>query len=158
MEMPRPTEAHKKLQKLAGDWTGEEIMHPSPWAPQGGKANGRTRCKMALGDLVVITDYEQERGGQITFTGHGIYTYSAEEKCYVLYWFDCMGMRPNLFKGNFEGDVLTLISDGSGAGGPRFSRATYDLRNPGELKSKMEISQDRETWKVFMEAGYTRKR
>jgi hypothetical protein len=85
-----------------------------------------------------------------------VYTYSAEEQCYVLYWFDCMGGRPNIFKGNFEGDMLTLVSDESSAAGPRLSRITYNMTNPGELKSKMEISQDRETWTVFMEASYSR--
>ena len=80
----------------------------------------------------------------------------AEEQCCVLYWFDCMGQPPNLFKGNFEGDVLTLVSDECTEGGPRFSRLVYDLTVPGELKSKMEVSQDGESWELFMEAGYTR--
>ena len=157
MEMPMPTESHKKLERLSGDWIGEEVMQPSPWAPQGSKATGRTTSRIALNGFVLIADYEQQLGGQVTFTGHGVYTYSAEEQCYALYWFDCMGGQPNIFKGSFEGNVLTLVSDESGAGGPRFSRTTYDLKIPGELKSRMEISQDRKDWKLFMEAAYTRK-
>ncbi len=28
----------------------------------------------------------------------------------MLHWFDCMGVPPNVFKGEFEGDVLTLTT------------------------------------------------
>ena len=156
MEMPRPTEAHRKFEKLAGNWTGEEIMHPSPWDPKGGTAVGRTRNRIDLGGFVVIVDYEQEREGQITFSGHGVYTYDQKEQCIVLYWFDCMGMQPNMFKGNFEGDVLNLVSDESTEGGPRFSRLTYNLGTPGTMTYRMELSEDGEAWKVFLDAAYAR--
>lgn len=31
MEMPKPTPHHEKLKVLAGTWTGDETMKPSPW-------------------------------------------------------------------------------------------------------------------------------
>ena len=156
MEIPRPTEAHETMARLAGSWSGTELMHPSPWVPEEVRADGRTDGRVALGGFAVIVDYKQERDGQVTFTGHGVYTYSAAERCYVLYWFDSMGGPPNLFKGDFEGDVLTLVSDESCQDGPRLSRLVYDLSKPGVLESRMEVSQDGTAWKVFMEATYTR--
>jgi hypothetical protein len=54
MEMPKPSDGHRRLERLAGRWEGEEKMEPSPWDPQGGTALG---C----------------------VTGHGVYTYDPKE-------------------------------------------------------------------------------
>lgn len=61
MDMPQPTDAHRKLARLAGEWTGEEKVFPSEWDPEGGVALGRTSARVALGEFAVVTDYEQER-------------------------------------------------------------------------------------------------
>jgi uncharacterized protein YodC (DUF2158 family) len=108
MEMPKPTEHHRKLQRLVGQWRGEETMHPSQWDPSGGTATGRTLGRLALDGFAVISDYEQERGGVVTFKGHGVMTFDQIDGLYVLHWFDCMGTRPEVFKGVFEGEVLSL--------------------------------------------------
>lgn len=156
MHHPQPTEAHRKLEKLAGVWTGEEKMHPSPWVPEGSTAQGRTSGRLGLNGFALIVEYEQRRDDQVTFTGHGVYTYDPKQACYVLYWFDCMGGQPNLFKGNFEGDTLTLTSDESSEGGPRYSRLVYDLSRAGHMSSRMEVAEDGVTFKVFMDATYIR--
>lgn len=77
MEMPRPTEAHRRLHALAGDWTGTEKMHPSPWDPQGGTAEGRVQNRVALDGFAIVQQYEQRRGGQISFSGHGVFSWDA---------------------------------------------------------------------------------
>ena len=152
MEMPRPTEAHRRLEKLVGFWSGEEIMHPSPWDPAGGTAIGRNENRLALDGLAAIGDYEQERNGIITFRGHAVYTYNAPEQCYVCHWFDSMGMPPNVFRGTFEGDVLTMTCrDAQG-----HARLTYDFSEGGRILSVMEMSQDGETWSAMMEGSYVR--
>ena len=61
MEMPRPSDGHRKLEKIANQWEGDETMHPSPWDPQGGKATGRIKSRVALNGFALIYDYEQER-------------------------------------------------------------------------------------------------
>lgn len=156
MEMPQPTEKHRALERLAGHWVGEETMHPSMWVCEGGTATGVNRSRVDLGGFAVIGEYHQEKEGQTTFTGHGVYTFDPAADEIVLYWFDCMGTQPDLFRGNFEGDVLTLISDESGEGGPRFSRMTYDFSEEGLLRSRMEMSQDGAQWNVMMDAAYRR--
>jgi hypothetical protein len=40
-QMPVPGPPHKRLALLAGEWAGEEVLHPSPWDPEGGTALGR---------------------------------------------------------------------------------------------------------------------
>ena len=150
MEMPKPSSGHVLLEKLAGSWEGEETMHPSQWDPVGGVAIGRNRQQMSLGGFALITDYEQERDGAITFTGHGVYTYDPKEDRYSLHWFDCMGSPPEVFVGRFEGDVLTLSHGGPGM----HARMTYDLSAPETMKAMMEMSPDGEEWKVLFEATY----
>ena len=156
MHRPKPTEVHQNLARFAGTWIGEEVVHPSPWDPDGSTAQARSENRLALGGFVVIGDYEQRKGGQVTFTGHSVHSYDANQKCHVLYWFDCMGVPPNVFKGNFAGNVLTLICEHTSPSGPRLSRLSYDMSVAGKMKSKMEMSDDGEAWVSFMDGSYTR--
>jgi hypothetical protein len=153
MEMPKPTAAHKKLEKLVGTWVGEEKMHPSPWAPKGGIATGHIENRSALDGFVVIQDYVQERDGQVTFRGHGVFTWDAPRESYVLTWWDSMGMPPNEFRGTFEGDSFILTAQNPMGS----NRTTFDFSGEGTYSFKMEISQDGEKWMTFMEGSYTRK-
>lgn len=153
MEMPKPTEAHRKLEKLAGEWSGEEKLHPSPWDPKGGPATGRAHNRVALDGFAVIHDYEQERGGAITFRGHGVFSYDAGKKEYVMHWWDSMGMPPNEFRGTWQGDVLTVTAPGSQG----HSRAVWDLSEKGVYRFQMDVSQDGKQWMTFMEGRYTRR-
>jgi hypothetical protein len=152
MEMPQLTDHHKKLEKLVGRWHGTETMHPSQWDPQGGTATGRNDSRLALKGFAVITDYEQERDGAITFSGHGVMTYDTNKACYVLHWFDSIGSPPEVFKGNFDGDVLTMSHGGPGM----HARLTYDFSREGILHSRMEMSQDGAEWATFFECDYER--
>jgi hypothetical protein len=142
MEMPQPSDGHRKLEKIAGHWAGEETMHPSPWDPKGGKAIGRIRSRMALNGFALINDYEQERDGAITFTGHGVFTYDPKTDVYSLVWFDCMGAPPEIFKGTFENNILKLAHGGPGM----HVRLSYDLSAPGYLVMSMEMSPDGAAW------------
>lgn len=152
MDMPKPSPGHLRLEKLVGSWEGEETMHPSQWDPKGGVAKGRNRQYLSLGGFALIVDYEQERDGAITFTGHGVYSYDPKRDQYCLHWFDCMGSPPEVFVGGFEDDVLTLAHGGPGM----HARMTYDLSTPGVMKGMMEMSPDGEEWKVLFEATYRR--
>jgi hypothetical protein len=153
MDMPKPTDHHLKLQKLVGQWHGNEIMHPSQWDPKGGTATGRTNSRLALNGFAVISDYEQERGGVVTFTGHSVMTYDPKEACYALHWFDCIGSPPEVFKGAFDGDVLTVAHGGPGM----HARMTYDLSQEKRMVSRMEMSSDGREWKTLFEASYENK-
>jgi uncharacterized protein YodC (DUF2158 family) len=150
MDMPKPTKQHLRLQEIVGRWEGKETMHPSQWDPKGGIAVGRTTSRLALNGFAVISDYEQERDGVITFTGHGVMTYDPNEGRYVLHWFDCMGSPPEVFSGVFEGDVLTVSHGGPGM----HARLTYDLSQKKRILTRMEMSSDGLTWTSLFEARY----
>jgi hypothetical protein len=148
MEMPTPGAGHKKLEGIAGNWEGEEKMYPSPWDPSGGTALGRIKARIALNGFALISDYEQERDGEITFTGHGVFTYDAKQDTYVLVWVDCMGAPPEIFKGKFENGVLELAHGGPGM----HVRLTYDVSDPNCLRRSLEVSPDGKEWKRFLDA------
>jgi len=100
MEMPVLSEAHRKLQTLVGDWTGQEKIFPSPFDPQGGTAVGRVRNVLALDGFAVVQDYEQLRQAGVNFRGHGIFRWDKNRSEYILHWFDSLelSMRvPRLF-------------------------------------------------------------
>jgi|WetSurMetagenome_2_1015567.scaffolds.fasta_scaffold454229_2 hypothetical protein len=153
MEMPKPTAAHLKLRILVGDWIGEEKLQPSPWDPKGGTARGHVHNRSGLDGFAVIQDYEQERGGKVTFQGHGLFTWNPQEQNYALYWFDSMGLAPNVFKGNFNGQVLTLWTMSSQG----HSRAVFDFSQAGAYAYRMEVSPDGKQWHLFMSGTYQRK-
>ena len=152
MEMPKPAPGHLRMEKLAGNWEGEEKMPPSRWDPKGGAAIGRRKSRLALNGFALISDYEQERGGVITFTGHGILCFDPKRDLYSLHWFDCMGSPPEVFLGRFDGDRLTVARGGPGM----HARLTYDLADPKRMLSKMEMSQDGIAWNMLFEGNYER--
>ena len=153
MEMPKPTDAHKKLEMLVGTWEGEEKMHPSPWSPEGGTAMGKVVNHTALDGFTVIQDYEQTAHGQTTFTGHGVFEWNPKESTYIMYWWDNYGSPASLFRGNFDGKVLTL----TGKGEMGHNRVIFDLRETGGYAFKMDVSPDGKNWTTFMEGKYRKK-
>jgi len=152
MEMPKPSPGHVRLEKLAGHWEGEETMYPSQWDPEGGVAIGRTKCRIALNGFALIGEYEQERNGVTTFSGHCVYTFAPKEGLYSLHWFDCLGTPPELFTGRFDGDVLTVSHGGPGM----HARLTYDISDAQHLASKMEMSEDGTNWRTLFDGRYRR--
>jgi hypothetical protein len=153
MEMPTPSNGHRRLKKIAGQWEGEEKMYPSPWDPKGGSAIGRIKSRIALNGFALINDYEQERDGRISFSGHGVFTYDPKADAYTLVWVDCMGAPPEIFKGQFEGDVLKLAHGGPGM----HVRLTYDVGESDVLSTSMEMSQDGNAWNRFFDARLKRR-
>ncbi|TPW11974.1 MAG: hypothetical protein FD129_1556 [bacterium] len=150
MSMPKPTEAHEKLARLAGKWRGIETIHPSPFDPAGGEAEGRVDNRLSLDGWVVVQDYEQERGGTVTFRGHGVFSFDPGRAVHVMTWWDSFGGVASEYTGGWQGDVLRL--DAKTPQGP--ARASFDLSKAGEYGFKMEVSPDGNQWFTFMEGRY----
>lgn len=153
MEMPTLHEAHEVLARLAGDWRGEERLHPSPWDPEGGTATATIENRVALGGFAVVQDYRQTRDGRADFLGHGVFSWDDARAEYVLHWWDSMGMPPNEFRGPFSAGVFTLVHNA-----PQMkSRAVFDCSQPGRYRFRMDISMDGRSWQNFMEGEYSRR-
>jgi len=152
MEMPKPTETHRKLAGLAGQWIGKEKLSPSPWDPKGGTAVGRCRNRPGADGFVLVHDYEQERNGSVSFRGHGVFSYDNAAQCYLLHWWDSMGLGLNVFKGQFEGNTLELLCklpQGS-------TRGTWKFADDHHYRFLMEVSPDGQKWMTMIEGDYTR--
>lgn len=151
MDMPKPGDPHKKLSALVGDWSGGETLHPSPWDPAGGSAIGSVSNRWIVDGFAVVQEYEQRRGGQVTFRGHGVFWYDPARDEYVMHWWDSMGGTGGEYRGRFEGDRLML-----GAPMPQggHSRTSWTLAGPDAHVFRMEVSPDGETWHPAMEGQY----
>ncbi len=153
MKMPKPTPAHKKLHKLAGKWSGIEMILPSPFDPKGGPAKGRIDNKIILEGFAVVQTYHQKRGGKDSFSGHGIFRYDPEANEYQMLWLDNFGGAACLFRGTFEKNVLSVSAQTSQG----FSRCTFDVSKKSRYRFAMDVSQDGNHWAPFMSGEYSKK-
>ena len=149
--MVQLSDEHRRLHTLAGYWVGKERLHPSPFDARGGPAIGRVENRIALDGLALVQDYEQERNGAVNFRGHGVFRWDSREQAYVFYWFDSWGQSPNVFRGGFEGDILTLVCQEEQGQ----TRAVYDLGQVGEYTFRMDVSGDGKLWLPFADGTYT---
>jgi hypothetical protein len=153
MEMPKPGEAHIRLHKLAGRWTGDETLHPAPWDPAGGPASAAVENRVVLDGFVVVQEYQQTRGGAPNFAGHGMFWWDAAAGEYVMTWVDSVMGVPAEYRGDFEGDVLRLMNALPGGG---YARASFDLSAPDRYVFLMEMSPDGSAWAPAIEGSYAR--
>jgi hypothetical protein len=145
------TSQHQKLEALVGFWRGEETHHPSPWDEQGGHATATVEARMAIGGMFLISDYVQQRGGERSFLGHGVYGWDAKEGCYTMYWFDSSGATPPA-RGQWQGFRLALENQSQWG----YSRYVYEMVNADRYIFRMETSPDRAVWQCFIEGRFDR--
>jgi hypothetical protein len=154
MQMPEPTPQHKKLESLAGEWTGEEILHPSPWSPETRRALGKFSMRMEVDGLFLVNDYEEQRDGRVVFRGHGVYGWDPKRERYTMFWFDSMGGSPNETLGVWDGDSLVFTNKGEQGHG----RYVYTVKDANHLGFRIETSRDGNEWSCLMEGSFTRTR
>lgn len=154
MEMPKPTDHHKKLEALGGKWRGKEKIHPTPWDQVGGDAEGEATAKMALDGFCLIMDYTQRRAGKSSYLGHGVYGWDNKTSKYTMYWFDTVCgspiMEPCL--GTWEGNTLSFLNKGENGWG----RYTYQFESATKYRFTIEMSQDQKTWTPFITSEFLR--
>jgi len=150
MQMPKPTENHRRLESFVGTWVGTETCHPSPWDSRGGIAKGRFAYDMALDSFFLVSDYRQERDGIPTFFGHGIYGFDVAAGRFTMDWFDSMGSRSRA-EGRWEGDALILENRNP----TTCARYIHRLEG-GEYVFRLELSPDGTTWGPMLEGRYGR--
>jgi hypothetical protein len=154
MDMPKPGDVHKQLERLIGEWSGEETLYPSPWDPKGGKATGSVRNRWIVDGFAVVQEYEQRRGKDVTFRGHGVFWFDPASREYVMHWWDSMGAAGSAYRGQLENDRLML-----GAPTPQggHARTSWTTTGPNSHTFLMEVSPDGQMWQAAMEGRYRRR-
>jgi hypothetical protein len=154
MEMPKPSDVHKELGRLVGEWSGQETLHPSPWDPKGGTATGSVTNRWIVDGFAVAQEYEQRRGGTVTFRGHGVFWFDPSTQEYVMHWWDSMGGTGGAYRGGIDSERLML-----GAPMPQggHARTSWTRTGPDSHTFLMEVSPDGETWRPAMEGRYQRR-
>ena len=148
-QMPTPGPAHEVLARMAGEWIGDETLLPSPFHPEGAKRTSTSSSRMLEG-FFLVTDYVQSSGDEVSFRGHGVYSWDPAAEEFIMYWYDSMGGAGGVARGKLEGDVLTFLNT-SPMGHHRYR---YTLGEAG-YRFEMAMSQDGEEWSTFMDASYS---
>lgn len=153
MQVPLPTEHHRRLTRLVGLWTGEvRPLHGAGGAEEP-RHQGVLDCRLACGDLFLVSDYLQLAGGRAVFRGHGVYGWDATESCHTMYWFD--SMSPSGFtqvaRGRWEDEILTFEHVE-----PRRVRYVYRFEAGDRVVFRIEVSQDGATWQGVTEVPFAR--
>jgi len=143
-----PGPEHEVLAKLTGEWTGTETMLPSPWCPEAQQLTGHISARMLYG-FFAISDYTQKAGDEVSFRGHGVYSFDPAEKRYVMYWFDSMGGAGGTAYGTYADGVLAF-QNSSKVGHHRYVFTFGE----GETRFQMAMSADGETWNELMDSHY----
>ena len=149
---PSPLPEHQRLQVLAGEWNGEEMVYPSRWNA-GGPASAHVMARMDLNGFYLIQDTRQLRDGKEIFAAHGLFTYDHDDRTYKLFWYDSLGYTsPAPASGGWVGKVLTLVR-GSLRGN---ARHVYEIIDDDSYSLKIQFSPDAEGWADVLTGVYHR--
>jgi hypothetical protein len=127
MDAKRLAALRESLAAFEGDWEGEEVLSPSPWAPAGA-ARGRHAMRRAVDGTVLVQDYEQRRAdGAPPIAGHGVFAVDGAEGAFVWFFFDSLGFLPTApARGGWQGGELVF------AKATRRGEARYRFRVEGK--------------------------
>lgn len=157
-----PGPEHQILAQLSGTWEGPEVLMPAPGTQEKHQRMGRIQARM-LEQFFLISDYVQKQDDAVTYRGHGVYSYDARERKYVMYWFDSMGGAGGVAKGEYADGVLTFLNHSPmgqhryrytflpGKDAPSAGRAA-----PSRLRFEMSMSRDGKAWHEFLVGEYQR--
>jgi len=152
-KIPKPTPEHKRLGYFVGKWTYEGEMKPSPFGP-GGKVKTTDSCEWFSGGFSVVC-HSDGTGPMGAMKGLGLLSYNAEEKKYVYFGVDNMGMAATS-KGIREGDTWTYTGEDKMGGKLIKSRVIIKELSPTAYTFKFEMAEGAK-WKTIMDGKETKK-
>ena len=156
MKTPKPSAPHRKLDKLAGKWTGEEIVHiPLRGNKAESKAKATWDFRRDVDGFFLLADYDERIAGKPGVRGHGVIGWDPKDKSYTLHWFDNFGNPPATpGRGQWTGNTLAFVHDYGQ--GPR-GRTIFALDGRKAMDFLIEMSEDGKTWNRAIEGKYRRR-
>jgi Protein of unknown function (DUF1579) len=154
MPMPKPAPELSKLDYLAGNWTTEADLKPSPMGP-GGKMTSTDQVQWMEGKffLVMHTKFTGAMGDGMSLAVMG---YDPDKKVYTYNEYNSMG-QANHSEGTVAGDTWTWTSDENMGGQTFKGRYTMKAMSPTAYTFKYEMSQDGTNWTNVMDGKSTKK-
>ena len=155
MKLPKPGKPHAQLNRLSGEWDGEETWHPGPLAPEGAQAKGAFEFKKDVDGFYLLADYDEKIEGKPGIRGHGVLGWDPKRESYTLHWFDNFGNPPaEPSRGDWKGDRLVL-ENGTGA---HRGRTIFALDGDDAFKFGIEMSEDGgKSWNATLDGDYHRR-
>ncbi len=158
-EYATPSEGHKILEQLVGNWEYKLKYWSSPDTPPE-ESTGTNDVKWILGGRFLEMDVNGRSMGQ-PFEGMGIMGYDNAKKEYVNTWIDSMGTGMMNATGSYDAETKTLTETGSYtdpmAGQQTFKGVTKFI-NEDNVSYEMYISGPGGKETRVMEINYTRKK
>ena len=155
MQMPEPTDDHRWLHRLVGDWTVTSDMMPEgdhEW----------TEHVRSLGDLWIMAEGSGEMPGGGKATTVMTLGYDLRRACFVGIWVGTMMTHMWVYEGQLDEarNELTLNCEGEDFEAPgRMARYQDVITFKGDdhrlLTARMQAADG--TWKQIMQAEYRRR-
>jgi hypothetical protein len=159
-ERPKPTDQHKWLQQLVGEWTCTTEMSMGP-GQEAARLESTESCR-ALGETWVIAE------GKATFDGQPFASvltlgYDVQEQAFVGTWIDTMQTHMWVYRGtlNDAKKVLTLEAEGPSCDDPTKTskfRDAIELVAPDHKRMTSSMLDAEGKWVQFMSADFRRKK
>lgn len=151
--MPEFNDAHQRLAKLAGSWSGVETFP----AKDGEEARSTITAAMELGGFFLILDYTQTRDGRESFRGHGVCGWDPAKGRYLLHWFDTTDFLPAApALGDWEGGEQLTFHAKSPDG--RHRRYVCHFSEAAQCSFRIDETSDGVSWKSLLTAELRRGR
>jgi hypothetical protein len=160
MHTPAPSDEHRWLQRLVGDWTAETTC--SMWPDQPVSVNTSRETVRAVGDYWVIIDTEGEMPDGAPFSMRVQLGYDLELRRFRGTWIGSMMPMLWVYDGELDQTrtVLTLKARGpSFAGDGSFAdyEDIIELSESGVRRFRSRVQMPDGTWNEFMRATYQRR-
>ncbi|RDJ26770.1 DUF1579 domain-containing protein [Bosea caraganae] len=156
----QPTEDHRWLQQLIGDWTYEGECMMGPDKPS--ETSRGTETVSALGDLWIVGESEGEMPGGGAATMRITLGFDPAKGRFVGSWVGSMMPMLWTYEGLLDADrkVLTLESEGpsfSGDGTLSKYRDIIEIKSPTERLFYSQVLGPDGTWNQFMTSRYSKR-
>jgi uncharacterized protein DUF1579 len=151
---PKPAPEHKKLEMLAGSWSLEGDVKPSPMGP-GGKVTETEKCEWMEGGFFLICHVDFKTANSGNGTGLSVLGYSTGEKAYTYREFNSWGEFEDS-RGTFDGDTWTWTSDEKMGDTMMKGRFTMKFISPASYTFMYEMSPDGAKWTTAVDGKATK--
>lgn len=152
---PKPAPEHKKLEMLAGSWSLEGDVKPSPMGP-GGKVTETEKCEWMEGGFFLICHVDFKTANSGNGTGLSVLGYSTGEKAYTYREFNSWGEFEDS-RGTLDGDTWTWTSDEKMGDTVTKGRFTMKFISPASYTFTYEMSPDGAKWTTAVDGKATKK-